>query len=61
MDSVNLLEDIISGKVRPLEGEADRNIQFIRNVLSLNSEEEKLDPETETACRDILRRAENIS
>lgn len=58
MDSVTTLELFISGDEKAGEGDIQRNIDYINNVLAL--EDSNIDADTESACRAVIKKAEKL-
>lgn len=57
-DSVQFLESIISGEYKPGEGDIQRNIDFINNILALK--DPNIGSDIESACRNVIQRAEKL-
>jgi hypothetical protein len=56
-DSVFTLEEILAGRLKAGDGDVQRNIDYINNVLSSDV---AIDPATKTACLDVIKRAERF-
>lgn len=58
-DSIALLEAILSGEQVAGNGDVDRNVGYINNLLSM--ENSGLDEDTQEACRNILKRVQKTT
>jgi hypothetical protein len=56
-DSVFTLEEIVAGRLKAGDGDVQRNIDYINNVLSSDVE---VDAGTKSSCRDVVKKAEKL-